>query len=192
MPTETEKVNKSAAVRKYLKANRKSMPKEVSAALKEQGVDVSPSMVSTIKFNMMKKREANRKEKAIAAAKAAKKSARMAKPAASTNGSTGTKADQIREVAGGMEKPVRPRDVVAALKARGVEVLHTQVSQVLAKMGMKRKRGRKAAAGGAAPAVAANSAGLNINDLVAAKKLVEQVGSIEKVREALAALARLS
>jgi hypothetical protein len=42
---------------------------------------------------------------------------------------------------------------------------------------------------GAAPAVASN--GLNINDLVAAKKVVEQVGSVEKVREALAALARL-
>jgi len=56
---------------------------------------------------------------------------------------------------------------------------------------MKRKRRRKAAAGSATPAVAANSSSLSIDDLVAAKKLVGQVGSIEKVREALAALARL-
>jgi len=34
--------------------------------------------------------------------------------------------------------------------------------------------------------------GFSIDDLVAAKKLVGQVGSIEKVKEALAALARLS
>jgi hypothetical protein len=61
---------------------------------------------------------------------------------------------------------------------------------VLTSMGMKkRKRRSKAVAGNAAPA--ATSTGLNIHDLVAAKKLVGQVGSIEKVREALAALSRL-
>jgi hypothetical protein len=87
-----------------------------------------------------------------------------------------------------MPKPVRPKDVVAALKDRGVDVLHTHVSQILASMGMKKKK-RKTAVGSAAPAVASN--GLKIDDLVAAKKLVGQVGSIEKVREALAALTRL-
>jgi arginine repressor len=77
---------------------------------------------------------------------------------------------------------------VSALEAQGIEVLHTQVSQVLAKMGMKKKRRRRKAA---AVAPAATSTGLNINDLVAAKKVVGEVGSIAKVKEALAALARL-
>jgi hypothetical protein len=53
----------------------------------------------------------------------------------------------------------------------------------------KRRRRRKTVAGSAT--IVPNSAGLNIDDLVAAKKLVGQVGSIEKVKEALTALARL-
>jgi hypothetical protein len=53
----------------------------------------------------------------------------------------------------------------------------------------KRRRRRKAAAGSAT--VVANSTSLNINDMVAAKKVVSQVGSIAKVKEALTALARL-
>jgi arginine repressor len=90
-----------------------------------------------------------------------------------------------------MEKPVRPKDVVAALAAKGIEVSFPHVAKVLKSMGMKRKRRRKVASSSATPAIAANSASLNINDVVAAKKLVGHVGSIEKVKEALAALARL-
>ncbi|HVC98645.1 MAG TPA: hypothetical protein VND64_33570 [Pirellulales bacterium] len=189
MPTETEKVNKSAAVRKYLKANRKSMPKDVSAAMKEQGIDVSPSMVSVIKFNMMKKRAAKRNEMAVVVARTAKNLARRANPAASTNGAAGgTKAEAIRTVAKSLPKPVRPRDVRSELAKQGIEASTTFIGKVLRSAGMKRKRRRKAAAGTAAPAVAAS---LSIDDLVAAKKLVGQVGSIEKVKVALAALARL-
>ena len=40
------KVNKSAAIRDYLKAHKGAMPKETSAALKAKGIDVSPQMVS--------------------------------------------------------------------------------------------------------------------------------------------------
>jgi arginine repressor len=174
--TKTKGPNRSKAIRGYLSKNPAANAQEVVDGLKAEGMKVTPGLVYSVKAAGQKKK---------AAKKAAKKSA------ASTNGSAGaTKADLIREVAGGMEKPVRPKDVVAVLKARGVEVLHTHVSQVLASMGMKkRKRRRKTAVGGAAP-VASNS--LNINDLVLAKKLVGQVGSIEKVREALAALARLN
>ena len=62
-------VNKSKAVRKYLKENRGALPKAVSDALKAQGVDVSPNYVSNIKFQMgIKKR---RKKAAIPEAAAA-------------------------------------------------------------------------------------------------------------------------
>ena len=80
----------------------------------------------------------------------------------------------------------------AELAKQGIDATTTFIGKVLRAAGMKRKRRGKAAAGNAAPAVAATSAPLSIDDLVAAKKLVGQVGSIEKVREALAALARLS
>lgn len=44
-----EKQTKGAAVRAYLKSHKKAKSKEVIAALKEQGVDVSPNYVSLIK-----------------------------------------------------------------------------------------------------------------------------------------------
>jgi len=120
---------------------------------------------------------------------------RSAKPAASAAGQThaagGTKAEAIRAVAKSLPKPFRPLDVRAELAKQGIDASTTFIGKVLRAAGMKRKRRSKAAAGSAAPAVAATSAPISIDDLVAAKKVVGQVGSIEKVREALAALARL-
>jgi hypothetical protein len=40
---------KSAAVRDYLLANKDAKPKEIVEALKAQGIDISPNMVSIIK-----------------------------------------------------------------------------------------------------------------------------------------------
>jgi arginine repressor len=172
----------SKAIRDYFSKNPIATAQEVVDGLKAEGVTVTASLVYNVKASGKKKK---------AAKKAAKKKA-ATKAAASTNGAaSSTKADQIREVAGGMAKPVRPRDVIAILKDKGVIASSAQVSTVLLAMGMKkRKRRRRKAAVAGSAAVAGTS--LNIDDLVAAKKLVIQVGSVEKVREALAALARLS
>ena len=168
----TKGVNKTPAVWDYLSKHPNATAQEVVDGLKADGMEVSTSLIYNLKA--MGKKKAGGK--------------RVAAPAPSTNGAT--KADQIREVAGGMEKPVRPRDVIAVLKEKGVTASSAQVSTVLRAMGMKRKRRRRKMAVAGSVAVASNS--LNIDDLVAAKKLVGQVGSIEKVREALAALARLT
>jgi arginine repressor len=175
--TKTKGPNKSKSIRDYMRKNKGATVPQIVEGLKADGVVVTPGLVYQVKAAVKKKRGTKKTTKK--------------KAAPSTNGAAGsTKADQIRDQAKSMPKPVRPKDVVAALKERGVEVLHTHVSQVLASMGMKKKRRkRKAAVAGAAPAVASN--GLSIDDLVAAKKLVSQVGSVEKVREALTALARL-
>jgi arginine repressor len=167
----------SKAIRDFVSKNPEASAQAVVDGLKKEGVTVTPGLVYTVKASAKKK-------------KAKKKAARKAaKAAASSNGAGTTKADQIREVAGGMEKPVRPRDVIAALKEKGVTASSAQVSTVLLAMGMKKKRRRRRKAAAVAPA--ATSTGLNISDLVAAKKLVGEVGSIAKVKEALAALARL-
>jgi len=50
------KVSKSAAIRDYLKGHKGAMPKEIVAALKEQGIDVAPSMVSIIRAKSKVKR----------------------------------------------------------------------------------------------------------------------------------------
>jgi hypothetical protein len=52
----TEKVNKSAMVRDYLKTHKGAKPKEIVAALKEKGVDISPNMVSIVKAKAKVKR----------------------------------------------------------------------------------------------------------------------------------------
>lgn len=43
------KVNKSAAIREYLKSNADAKPKDIVAALAEKGITVSPNMVSIVK-----------------------------------------------------------------------------------------------------------------------------------------------
>lgn len=60
------KVNKSAAIRDYLKAHKGAMPKETSAALQAKGIDVSPQMVSLIKAKMKIKTAQRRADRAVA------------------------------------------------------------------------------------------------------------------------------
>jgi hypothetical protein len=99
-----------------------------------------------------------------------------------------TKADMIRQTAESMDKPVRPRDIIAALKAKGVTVTSPQVSATLKRAGFRRRRrhGRKSAA--AAP-VAAN--GLTLNALVAAKDLIHKAGSVRAAEQAILAIKKL-
>jgi hypothetical protein len=60
------KVNKSAMVREYLKAHKGAKPKEIVAALKEQGVDISPNMVSIVKAKAKVKRAKRQAKEATA------------------------------------------------------------------------------------------------------------------------------
>lgn len=60
------KVNKSAAIRDHLKANKGAMPKDVSAALKAKGINVSPQVVSMIKSKMKIKKAQRRADRAVA------------------------------------------------------------------------------------------------------------------------------
>ncbi len=55
---------KTAAIKEYMAAHKSAMPKEIVAALKEQGVEVSPNLVSIIRAKM--KVKGARKNKALA------------------------------------------------------------------------------------------------------------------------------
>src|SRR5690348_2537678 len=57
---------KSSAVRAYLSKNRKAMPKQVVAALKDQGIDVSPNLVSIIKAQVGIKKARRKATQAVA------------------------------------------------------------------------------------------------------------------------------
>jgi hypothetical protein len=83
---------------------------------------------------------------------------------------------------------VRPRDVIAQLAQQGVTVSSAQVSTVLASMGMKRRRrGRRPAAA----VVESVTSTLTLDSLLAAKRLVNQLGSVEAAKTAVDALAKL-
>lgn len=92
----------------------------------------------------------------------------------------------------------RPKMIVEALAARGVDVVSPQVSMVLKRMGVEpRARKRKPAAATARATVpgshkpAGNDA-FTLHELLAAKQFVEMIGSPSRAAAILDALGRIS
>jgi hypothetical protein len=158
-------LSKSDATRHYVKNHPRSTAKEIVAGVKrESGVDISEALAAKIRHK-----------------------ARVATSNAATSSNGTSKAGSIRQVAQSMPKPVRPRDVIAKLAEHGIEASSAQVSQVLKTMGMKRRkrRGRRAIV----DATVAST--LSLDSLLAAKKLANQLGSVEAAKSAVDALAKL-
>lgn len=107
------------------------------------------------------------------------------------NGSV-NKAEEIRNAAkelGG--KGVRPRDVIAALAAKGITVSSPQVSSTLKAAGFRKVRRKKATASAKVKDTAALGE-LSLEHLLAAKALVSKLGSIEAAKKAIDVLAKLA
>ena len=101
------------------------------------------------------------------------------------------KAQAIRDVAKKLGRKVRPRDIIAALAAKGITVSSPQVSMTLKSAGYARvRRGRKKAAT-AAVVTGAPGTEFSIVDLLLAKHYADRLGGTEQLKEALAALERL-
>jgi arginine repressor len=168
-------VNKAELIRNTAKAMGKTVrPRDIIAALKEQGVVVtSPQVSKTLKAAGFHRRSRGTK----AAAKASR-------------ANEVSKAQRIRDVAKTLGKKVRPRDVIAELAKEGVTVSSAQVSLTLRSAGYRRRRrGNRAAAAVAHPAP---GNGLNLEALIAAKALIAKVGSVETAEEALRVLKKLA
>ncbi len=181
-----EGVSKSESTRQYVARNPAAGPKEIVEGLRAEGIEISVALASKIKYE--------RSEGAMAK-KGRRKKTRAAAAAGNGSSERGQKAEAIRTAARSFGKKVRPKDVIAMLKEQGIVVSSAQVSQTLKAMGMRRtRRGRKARVGAvaAAPRVASRLGSIAIDDLIAAKKLVNQLGSVEAATQALAALAKLS
>ncbi len=110
------------------------------------------------------------------------------------------KSAEIRKMAATMkakgEKP-RPVTIIAALGKQGVEVSSPQVSMVLKRMGYRPRKRRKVAAGKPAAAAASKAkatvrrdAQISIDDLLVAKKLLTQLGSVDRAIKTFEALKR--
>ena len=76
----------------------------------------------------------------------------------------------------------KTKDVVAALKQKGVRVSSQMVSTLKGKLGGGPARKRSAAKSSRTP---------SIEDLIEAKKLADQLGGVERARAAIAVLAKL-
>lgn len=102
------------------------------------------------------------------------------------------KSELIREILNG-GADVRNKDVIATLKDRKIVVSPAQVSNVRTAMGKNgarklRRRGRIARG---RPAMSTHDS-VSLTSLIAAKKLAEAMGGVDRARIALDALAKLS
>lgn len=180
--TAQEGANKTELTKQYVAKHPQAGLNEIVEALKQQGVDISRSLASKIKYGRI-------------SAKKGRPAKKKGFRAASTNGAAerGQKVEAIRSAAKSLGKKVRPRDVIAMLKEQGIEVSSAQVSTTLKAMGMRRtRRGQGAGVSAGTPRVVSRSDSISIADLIAAKKLVEQLGGIDQAKTAVSALAKLS
>ena len=98
----------------------------------------------------------------------------------------------IRQTAQTLGRRVRPRDIIATLRDKGVEVSSTLVSKTLAAAGFRRRRRRRNSRTGAEARQGTIAGGsLNLDALIAAKALIEKVGGVENAQAALSALKKL-
>jgi arginine repressor len=109
---------------------------------------------------------------------------RPKKQAAASGTETGqvNKAELIRQTARSMPKPVRPRDIIAALKEKGVTVTSPQVSKTLKQAGFKRKGRRRKAA-------TANGAG-DVSKAERIRQLAKAMGRSVRPRDIVATMAK--
>jgi transposase len=108
-----------------------------------------------------------------------------------------SKADLIRKVAGILKakgEVVRPKDIVEILKKEGVTVAPAQVSMTLKAAGYRplRKRTKRSEARSVAqaPSTGKKADAVTVDDLIAAKKVVQQLGGTERALKAIEALKR--
>jgi arginine repressor len=178
--------NKTELTKQYVAKHPAAGLKEIVDGLKAQGVEISRSLASKIKYGPSVTKGTAKKGR-----RAKKQGVRaVAEHVASEREN---KAEAIRQAAKSLGRKVRPRDVIAMLKEQGIEVSSAQVSTTLKSMGMRRtRRGRKGHASTLAGKPPASSTHITIDDLIAAKKLVEHLGGIEQAKTAIGALAKLN
>lgn len=103
------------------------------------------------------------------------------------------KAELIREMLRELGGDARNKDVIAKLKEKSIVVSPAQVSNVKLAVARKagiRLRGRRRR--GARALAGARGDNVSLGTLIAAKRLAESLGGLDRARRALDALAKLS
>jgi uncharacterized protein YneF (UPF0154 family) len=153
----TGRVSKSDAIRAVIAVNPNATLKEIKTKLQARGVKASDALVNKVKYD--------RKRNGAQATRKVRKGA--------------SKADAIRNMFAEMGLDARPRDIIAALKSRGIVVTSAQVSTLRSKLSKNGSVLR--------PAVGE----VSLAHLMAAKQLAARLGGIENARQALDTLAEL-
>ena len=153
---------KSDVIREVLAAQPKATVKEIQAALDERKVEASVALINKIKYG--RKPTGN---------KAGRRAGKV------------SKATAIRSMFDELGLEARPRDVIAALKGKGVVVTSAQVSTLRSKLSSNGHGTSRISASSVA------SSNVSLEHLLAAKTLAERLGGIENARQALNSLAKL-
>jgi hypothetical protein len=167
-----KRVTKKAPAKRV--AAKKSVAKK--AAAKKSTGKKSVARPATAKKSVVKKRAVKKT--------VAKKSA-PSKAEVRPNSNSVSKAQAIRDMAKEIGGMPRPRDIIATLAAKGIQVVSAQVSTVLKAAGLRKNPNTNGASG------SEHGHGLNSDQLLQVKTLAEQLGGIEKLRQVLGTLQRL-
>ncbi len=97
------RVNKSKVVRDYLAANPTATPKEVSAAMKDQGIDVTPNYVSIVKYQTKSLKGKGKKRGTASESSAAVKKATISKASDTFSLEILLQAKKLSESLGGID-----------------------------------------------------------------------------------------
>ncbi|MDA0807842.1 MAG: hypothetical protein O2983_02030 [Planctomycetota bacterium] len=185
--------SKSQAIQDYLNANPGANSKAVKDALAKDGLSVSEGLVNKVKYSKpagAKTGSSNATPTKKAAPK--RKATRRGRPAAGGV----NMSEAIREYLKANPSAKR-REVREALHAQGIAVSESLVNAKFmeARKGgvkaVKRGPGRPKAAARPAAAPAFSGGNMSASELLNAKQLVDQLGGIDKVRDALALLEQL-
>lgn len=184
--------SKSQAVRDYFKANPDASAKAVKEALAKDGVSVSEGLVNKVKYSKpSRKKSGGRKATTRKTVAPKRKATRRGRPAAGGI----NMSDAIRSYMADNPSASRP-EIRNALQAQGIPVQNSLVNAVYMKVkrgaGKSAKRGPgRPKAAGRKTAPAASGGNMTAAELINAKQLVDKLGGIDKVKDALALLEQL-
>lgn len=184
--------SKSQAIQTYLDANPGVNSKAVKDALAKDGVSVSEGLVNKVKYSKPAgKKTGGRKATARKTSTPKRKATRRGRPAAGGV----NMSDAIRDFIKANPSATRP-EIRNTLQAQGVPVSNSLVNAVFMKV--KKGVGKSAKRGPGRPkavaqAAVSTSTGSNMSaaELINAKQLVDQLGGIDNVRNALSLLEQL-
>ena len=160
-------VNKSQAIRDYCRQHPGAKSREVSAALAEQGIQVSENFVNQVKYKVALNNSRAKRKKGVRGIE------------------RGGKSRAIRDYFEAHPEAT-PRQVVQALEEQGVSVTEGLVSNI--KYSLRRKGSdSKAVRSLKAPV----NGSLTFEQLALAKRLAAEFGGIEQAKRALDLLAQL-